>query len=174
MSVTLAAPPRPTLTMKTATDMKPASRRICRAVPKGDKFVAEYAMPGLVPEYVQVGGAVKKFETAEAAEIAALKAFASLYDSRTLDTRKNKGYVRMTGAELALALDELNVTPTFFAELTGFPQSRVMGWIDGVQDIPHSVYLVIHLMRFNPEKMIDRAEDLLDRVEDATSRPGRT
>ena len=162
---------RPLITLKRASELKPASRRISKAVPRGKKFVAQFALPGLVPALVQSGGADKLFETEAEAEAAALKAFAALYDSRTLDTRKNKGYVRLTGAALALALDELNVTPTFFAELLGFPQSRVMGWIDGAQDIPHSVHLVVHLMKFNPEKMLDRAEDLLEQCEDATSRP---
>lgn len=129
--------------------LKPASRRICKALPRGPKFVAQFALPGLVPDFVQHDGKVALFDTEREAEISALEAFARVFDARTIDTRKAGGYVRLTGAELAVLLDQINITPTYFAEISGVPQHRVMKWLDGEQDIPHSVHILAKLIAMN-------------------------
>lgn len=134
--------------------MKPASRLIAKALPRGDKFAAQFALPGLTPDLVSRNGKPELFDTEDAADIAALRAVVALYNSRTIDERKAGGYRRMTGAELAVQLNKLSagegVTPTYFAELTGYPQHRVMKWLDGEQDIPHSVHLAAILLE-DPE-----------------------
>ncbi|SCM79866.1 conserved hypothetical protein [uncultured Pleomorphomonas sp.] len=125
---------------------KPASRRICKAIPYKGKYLAQFALPGLEPDYVRAGEAAVRFNTENGAEIAALKAFARLYDSRTVDTRKAGGYRRLTGAKLAVLLNDIDITPTYFAEIAGVPQSRVMKWLDGEQDIPHSIHVLARLL----------------------------
>lgn len=125
---------------------KPASRRISKALPRGGKFVGQFALPGLVPALVSAGNQPILFDTEREAEIAAMEAMLRVYDSRTIDDRKAGGYSRMTGAQLAVLLDEINITPTYFAEIAGVPQSRVMKWLDGEQDIPHSVHVLARLV----------------------------
>lgn len=134
------------LSKGTVVSNKPASRRISKALPRGDKFAGQFALPGLVPDLVRVGDKVQLFDMERDAEIAALEACARVYDSRTIDTRKAGGYRRMTGAELAVALADLDVTVTYFAEIAGVPQHRALKWLDGEQDIPHSVHVLVKLM----------------------------
>jgi len=131
--------------------MKPASRLICKAIPRGDKFVGQFALPGLVPDVVRHGDRPAVFDTEREAHVAAMEAVLRLYDSRTVDARKAGGYRRLTGAELAVMLDTLDVTVTYFAEIAGVPQHRVMKWIDGEQEIPHSVHVLARLMLASDE-----------------------
>lgn len=131
---------------ETSMNMKPASRRITKALPRGDQFAAQFALPGLVPDLVRERGAVVLFSSEREAEVASMEAVLRLYDSRTSDTRKAGGYRRLAGADLAALLAEIGMTPTRFAEIAGFPQSRIMGWIDGEQDIPHSVHVLARLL----------------------------
>ena len=70
----------------------------------------------------------------------------------------------MTGAELGVALDEAQLTPTFFAELYGVPQARVMKWLDGEQDIPHSAHVLVRLLV--DEKNFKLAHDITEQAQD--------
>lgn len=147
---------------------KPASRPIAKAVrhPSGKGLAGQFALPGLVPSYVRDReDRVQRFDTEDAAEFAALRVMRAVLESRMADPRRAAGYSRMTGAELAIALDEADITPTEFAELYGVPQSRVMGWIDGVQDIPHSAAVYVRLLAIEENyvearSMTDRAQGL--------------
>jgi hypothetical protein len=128
---------------------KPASRPIAKALPyrKGPGFFGQFGLAGLVPDYVKgADGRPRIFRTEREAEEGALRALFQLLVSRTIDTRKAGGYLRMTGAELGVALDAAQLTPTFFAELYGVPQARVMKWLDGEQDIPHSAHVLVRLL----------------------------
>ncbi|MCO5730124.1 hypothetical protein [Rhizobium sp. SSA_523] len=125
---------------------KPASRRISKALPRGDKFAGQFALPGLVPDLVRDRTGVVLFDTEREAEVAAMEAVLRLYDSRTIDTRKAGGYKRITPADLAVKLDQLDITVTLFAEIAGVPQHRAMKWLDGEQDVPHSVHVLLELM----------------------------
>lgn len=125
---------------------KPSSRPIANPIPTHGGFQAQFSLPGLIPAIVREGGKPKVFQTEQEAEYAALKALFRLHESRTRDTRKAGGYRRLTGAELAVLIDEANITVTYFAELMGVPQHRVMKWIDGEQDIPHSIHVAIKLI----------------------------
>lgn len=53
----------------------------------------------------------------------------------------------MTGAELAVAMSEAGLSPSDFARLYGVPQARVLGWIDGVREIPHSAAVMVRLLQ---------------------------
>lgn len=147
---------------------KPASRPIAKAVrhPSGKGLAGQFALPGLVPSYIRDREEhVQRFDTAEAAEFAALRVMRAVLESRMTDPRRAIGYNRMTGAELATALIEADLSATEFAEIYGVPQSRVMGWMDGVQDIPHSAAVLVRLMAteenyLEARSMTDRAQGL--------------
>lgn len=131
---------------------KPASRLIAKALPRDGKFAGQFALPGLVPDLARDGnGKVQLFTVERDAEIAAMDAVLNLYESRTIDTRKAGGYHRLTGAELATLLNDADITPTYFAELYGVPQHRVMKWLDGEQDIPHAAHVLIRLIAHSDE-----------------------
>lgn len=125
---------------------KPATRLIAKALPRGDGFAGQFALPGLVPDLVRREGRQVIYPSEREAEIAAMETVIRLFNSRTVDTRKAGGYRRMTSVELAVALSDLDITVTFFAELAGVPQQRVLKWLDGEQDIPHSVHVMVALM----------------------------
>lgn len=146
---------------------KPASRLIAKALPRGDKFSAQFALPGLVPDVVRTREGVVTFDRERDAEIAAMEAVIRLFDSRTIDTRKAGGYVRMAGAELAVLLDEIEITPTYFAEIAGVPQHRVMKWLDGEQDIPHSVHVLAKLIAASDENFA-LAERITEETQEKT------
>ena len=150
---------------------KPASRLIAKAHPRGNKFAAQIALPGLVPDLLRDRGAVMTFDNERDAEIAAMEGVIRLFDSRTIDTRKAGGYIRMTGAALAVLLNRLDITPTYFAEIAGVPQHRVMKWLDGEQDIPHSVHVMAKLMAANDENLA-MAEQITEETQDKTYAPG--
>ncbi|QYM73239.1 hypothetical protein K1X45_01970 [Pseudochrobactrum sp. Wa41.01b-1] len=131
---------------------KPSSKLIAKALPRNDKFAGQFSLPGLVPALVRTrDGGIELFNDERSAEIAAMEAVIRLYNSRTIDTRKAGGYRRLTGAELANVLNDINITPTYFAEIAGVPQHRVMKWLDGEQDIPHSVHVLAKLIARNDE-----------------------
>lgn len=127
----------------------PASRLIAKGLPRGDKFAGQFALPGLVPDLVRDRTGIVLFDTEREAEIAAMEAVLRLYDSRTIDTRKAGGYSRLSPADLAVKLGQLDITVTLFAEIAGVPQHRVMKWLDGEQDVPHSVRVLLELMLMN-------------------------
>lgn len=131
---------------------KPSSKLIAKALPKGDRFTGQFSLPGLIPDLVRGrDGNIQFFDTEQQAYVAAMEAVIRLYDSRTIDTRKAGGYRRLTGAELAVLLDDVDITPTYFAEIVGVPQHRVMKWLDGEQDIPHSAHVLVKLMKLNDD-----------------------
>lgn len=144
---------------------RPATRIIAKGIQMKGRYAGQFALPGLAPEYVKANGKPELFGTEREAEIAAMDAVIGLYDSRTYDERKASGYRRMTGSELALAIEEINTTPTYFAELVGVPQSRVMKWLDGEQDIPHSVHVLAKLLRSSDENF-KLAEQLTEGMRD--------
>lgn len=152
---------------------KPASRPIAKAIrhPSGRGHAGQFALPGLVPDMVRSGRGVDQFDDETQAMGAALKALFNVLVSRTTDTRKAGGYRRMTGAELAIALTEAEVTPTEFAELCGVPQSRVMKWLDGEQDIPHSALILVRLLAY--EENYKEARAITDRARQEGSDDGR-
>jgi hypothetical protein len=134
---------------------KPASRPIAKALPRNNRWVGQFALPGLVPDQVRERGELKTFQTADEAETAALRALFGLLVSRTT-------------AEFAVSLDSADITPTYFAEIYGVPQHRVMKWLDGEQDIPHSVRVLVELLK-TPENF-DLAASITRVAQDPSSR----
>lgn len=114
-------------------------------LPNG-KFEAWFAVPGLVAEPVREGGRVQQFDTAHAAEFAALKAIYKILTARSVKTSKPDKVRRMTSGEFAAALSEADITATHFAEIYGAQVARVLKWIDGTEDIPHAAHVFVRLM----------------------------
>lgn len=130
---------------------KPASRPIAKALPHPSKkgFAAQFAVPGQVPQYVvDNDGKVRQFESDRSAEVVALRVLQAIMDSRNNNPRRAGLYNRMTGAQLAAALDESELTPTEFAEIYGVPHERILKWIAGEQDIPHSAHVLVKLLAY--------------------------
>jgi len=130
---------------------QPAAQLIAIAIPHGPGFLSEYALPGMLPVIVSdpdTGDPVMHMDR-KCAEGAARDAVLEAYRRRISDTRKNCGYVRMTGAEMAALLAHLMLDTEEAAEIIGVPQARVVKWIDGEQDIPHSVNLLLRLLSLN-------------------------
>lgn len=146
--------------------MKPASRYIAKAIPVVGEpgcFYAQFASPGLIPLMVRPKDGDRspsEFKSVEEAENAARKALLDALTNRVVDTRTAGGYRRMSGAELAVAIEAADLTPTHFAELYGVPQARVLKWLDGEQDIPHSAHVLIKLLV--NEKNYEMAEEITE------------
>jgi len=126
---------------------KPASRVIAKAMPKGDGYVGQFALPGLIPDLVRdKNGEPTIFRTEIDAHNAACRVLVAVLQARTEDTRKAGGITRLTPAEFGELLAKADITPTYFAELMNLPYHRVMKWLDGEQDIIHAANLLVRLM----------------------------
>ena len=57
---------------------------------------------------------------------------------------------RLTGAELAVTLADIDLSPTELAWLYGTSQDRVLKWLDGEDAVPHPVRLILAALAANP------------------------
>jgi DNA-binding transcriptional regulator YiaG len=143
-----------------ANEPKPARRFVAQAIPFGSKFMAQWAAPGMIPNYVDDGGSAKIYEEAGAAEDDARRIlFEALNSGIHRDPSRSKlaAYEKMTGPELAVALADLDVSPTWFAFIMATNYQRVIDWMTGAQDIPHTVRVMIEIFKRDPAAM-DAAE----------------
>lgn len=152
--------------------MKPAIRHVANAIrhPSG-KYLAQYAAPGMVPLFVSRHNVPSLFDTEEDARTEAALVLVDVLKSRKRDTSKPEVYRKLTGDEFAVLLAEAGLTPTFFAYLYGTTQERVIKWIDGVDDVPHPVRLILETWKRHPET-IDTSEAVTESVT-TQRRPGR-
>lgn len=110
-------------------------------------FVGYYAIPGKDEQVARDDkGAIFVAETEDEAIAAAGEDLCQAMNERSKFSYKH-GYVRMTGAELSVAMKEIDVSPSQLAAHLGTRQERVIGWMDGGQDIPHTVHLLITLLQ---------------------------
>ncbi len=136
----------------------------------GKGYVGNYHAPGLDIGHVwEADNKLAIFPTADLAELAAKdRLFDVLNGARTFAASiyrngKPERYNRLSGPEFAVMLKEVNLTPTFFAEIYGTSLRRVLWWIDGVNDrgheelVPHPVYLLLRRMQDDPS-VIDKIE----------------
>ncbi len=131
---------------------KPSSRYFIKAIERrAEGYVGQFSAPGLVPATVQEGGAEATFQAPENAELAAGRALVDVLNARATARPKKAGYARMSGEELSAAITTLGVTVAELARIVGVPPARAIGWIDGVQDIPHSVLVIVTLLLASAE-----------------------
>jgi len=110
-------------------------------------FVGYYAIPGKDEQLARDDkGAIFVADTEDEAIAAAGEDLCQAMNERSKFSYKH-GYVKMTGAELSVAMKELEISPSQLAAHLGTNQQRVMAWMDGEQDIPHTVHLIIELMK---------------------------
>lgn len=142
---------------------------IARAVPTSSgRFHALLSAPGLVPNtHKDKSGNPQEFDTAEEAELVAMRAlFAVLNKPRQMARKKQKSperYRKMTNVEFAVTLQNVGLTPTFFAFLYGTSQARVIQWIDGTDAVPHPARIFLAIFAAD-EKAIDIAEEVTEQV----------
>jgi DNA-binding transcriptional regulator YiaG len=129
--------------------LKPSRRPIAKALWDRDRsaFVAQFSLPGLTPDLVRDrSGRICTYEAEIDAEHAALLVFFNTFESRMVDTRKPGAFKRLAPGDFAKLLSTADITPTFFAEVLGTTQSRVMQWLDGSADLPHWAHLAVRLL----------------------------
>ena len=137
----------------------------------GRGYIGLYHAPGLDTGYVWAeDGVLAVFPLADLAELAAKdRLFDVLNGARNLAISqyrhgKPERYRRLTGAEFAVLLKEVNLTPTFFAEIYGTTLKRIISWIDGVNErgheelVPHPAYLLLMRIKDDPS-IVDKLEE---------------
>jgi len=137
--------------------LKPSSKPFAKALPApGGGYHRQFSLPGLIPDLVKRDGKPEVFEAAAAAHGAAAIALVGKLELRSMHSKRTHDYTRITGAELGVAIVAASLKPADFARLYGVPVSRVMGWIDGVQEIPHSAHVLVKLLadRHNREDAV--------------------
>ena len=173
-------------------EAKPAVTFVATAIPLPDgRYLAQYAAPGLVPSYVTVGNppVPKVFQESWDAENEARKtlfntlnrarrpivkrvdAAGNVTERRVLRVKRER-QKKLTGREFAIKLAEAGLTPTFMAFLYGTSPDRVMKWIDGIEDIPHPVNVLLEIFKSDP-RTIDVAEALTASVTTRMEPPQR-
>ncbi len=125
---------------------KPSKTYFSKVLPVFGGYMAQFSLPGLSPNYVRENGKPKVFKDEDEAETAALWALTAVLQNRIYDERKAGPYHLLTGAQLANEIDAIGITVTEFGVLGGWPQSRVMKWLEGEADIPHYVRVFAKLL----------------------------
>lgn len=129
----------------------------------GRGFVGLYEIPGKDVQYARKDdGAVEIFDTEEDAIASAGQDLCKAMNARTRSSTNDHGHHLMGGADLAVALKELQMSPTKFAEMVGTEPRRVLDWIDGKLPITRPVNLLVRLLAFPCAK--DRAQEIIDEI----------
>ena len=109
-------------------------------------FIGAYSIPGKDEQFARnEANEIEVFETEDEAVAAAGDDLCTAMNARTKYNTK-QGYRRMGGAELAVALKELGITPAQLSAIYGTTMKRVLQWIDGDNDIPHVLNLLIAML----------------------------
>lgn len=152
---------------KTIADRYKVEARTNRS---GVGYVAAYFIPGTPEHFARYpDGSIQVFGRQIEAESAAAFALCNTLNERSRFTYKH-GYRKMGGAELAVAIQKLGISPAQLAGICGTMQSRVLDWIDGKDQIPHTVSLILAMchvsgvlpmiVKFTNETIIDKEKKL--------------
>lgn len=144
------------------------TKYFARAVPiKGGGFHSEYGAPGLEPAFVLgIRNARVVSSTQDDAELVAARILIDVLNSRATslnDDNKPEKWLRMTAQEFSVSLADLNMSPTFFAFIFGTSQRRVLSWIEGTQEVPHAVRLILEACKADLDNL-DLFEQVTERV----------
>lgn len=110
-------------------------------------LIPAYVVPGIEGErlvYAE-GGVPLRCATEDEALAEAGRNLCAFLNGQTRSRTKH-GYTRLGGAEFAVALRDLGITPSEFGVLYGTQLDRVMKWIHGEDDIPHPVRVILALL----------------------------
>lgn len=135
------------LHFKKPQKLKPSTKFLVRAKPleSGRGFHAQFSAPGLVPELVGGDSRPEVFPTEDAALLAAYQAQEGVLNARLQLRMRFEKVQKMSAAELSAELDEADLTPTELAFIC--QTDRVMAWLDGTYDIPHTVRVIVGLCK---------------------------
>jgi len=136
-------------------------------------FVGTYAIPGKDLQYARdEAGVISVFATEDEAIAAAGEEMCRALNGRTKFSYRH-GYKRLGGAQLAVGLKELEISPANFAAFFGTSQKRVLQWIDGEEDVPHSAHLLLTVLavpgmktlvqQFTNATMIEKSDEKLEK-----------
>lgn len=134
-------------------ELIPAKTYIARAKPLGGRYHALFAAPGLLPDVSRYpSGEAVEFATAEEAEIEAMRA---LFSSLNAPRQELKGAsvraagkpAKISSSDFAVALRVLGISPAQFSVIYGTSMNRVMQWIDGADEVPHPIRLLLVLFQ---------------------------
>lgn len=142
---------------------KPSRRYIAQAMLAGptpeDGYYAVWAAPGMIPDYVyfrnpktgEITPRPTKYRTEAEALSAARSTLIGALNNRaeTKLERSSKPAVskKMTGAQLAVALAEADISPTEFAQMWGTSVERLMSMMDDEQDVPFPMRWALELLK---------------------------
>lgn len=127
------------------TKLNPSGKYISRASPlRSGGFRAQFAIPGLVPDYVRDQGKAVVYDTPDEAELAASRIVNKLANDRLALRNRFAEAEPMSAKELSQAIDDLDITPTELARL--LQSEHVMAWLGGERRVPHMVRLLVGLM----------------------------
>lgn len=136
------------------TETKPARQMIARAVEnKAGAYLAEFAYPGVVPDFVRNGDEPAVYPTAWEAEFDALRTLRDAYNSREHYRRTDQTFLPPTNDELAEALALANIMPAEWAALWGTRQSRVLDQIKGLQHVPFAARWILAIFAAFPDAL---------------------
>jgi hypothetical protein len=141
---------------------KPISKRYAvAALPSGTGFVGAYDIPGKDQQLARCDdGSIAVLDTEDEAVAAAGEDLCKAMNERSKFSYRHN-YRRMGGAELAVKLAELDIGPASLAIMYGTQQDRVIKWLDGAEDVPWPVSLLLHL--FEDGAALERAQQFVDR-----------
>lgn len=150
-------------------NLKPSVKLVAKAILRdnGAGWVAQFSAPGLIPRFVTwPDGSLRLFDTEGEAEFDAMRAAISVFNSPR-DRLQGQGRrftgggrpAKMKGGDLAAALRRHDMKPGDLAYIADKPVKRVYGWLDGTQDIPHEIRVLMAIFDQN-DPMVDVAEDV--------------
>lgn len=139
----------------------------------GAGFTGVYMIPGKDEQFArEEDGRIAVFDTEDEAIAAAGEDMCRALNGRTKFSYRH-GYRRLGGADFAVALRDLEISPAQFAAFYGTSQRRVLQWIDGEEELPHPAHLLIAVIavpgmktlvqRFTNTHMIEREEEKAER-----------
>ena len=151
-------------------DRVPSNVYFARAVPlPNGKFQAIYSAPGRLPAVsAREDGTPYVYNTEVEAEAGAAMHLHRVLNAPRIEARRSQGkserYEKLTGPEFAMLMARAGVTATWFAYVYGTTQQRVLGWIDGVDQVPHPARLLLELI------IADESNgDLIERITDSVT-----
>lgn len=127
---------------------RPAKSYIARAVHDRDRrfFLAEWAAPGLTPRYVFDGDVPQRFNTAGAAENAAMRTLYAALNVKRHGTWSGTREV-MSKEEFAAALRATGLSLVDAARILGSRPERINEWIMGTRPVPFFCWWALEFLR---------------------------
>lgn len=126
-------------------DHLPTNYRLHASARNGG-YVAGFQMPALKPvSILDPDGRRAVFSTEDAAYRSAGTNLCDFLNHRTR-SRSSHNTIRLGGAELAFTLRSADLSPAQLAKIFGTRTDRVLKWIDGAEDIPHAVRILLALL----------------------------